>query len=128
VLRSVRPGARVVVGAAGLTYRCPPAVFDLGDVAAPALRAGMAGTLAVFQASHAADRIAAGTGRPAGRPRMAAICFANSGATGSFLYCDFTGPATGTGPAGCVLMPPLPYFRRAKQVIRAGMVHQHGDR
>jgi sulfide:quinone oxidoreductase len=230
VLRSVRPGTRVVVGTAGLTYRCPPAVFDLaarirrftgahvdlvhpwpsplapfgpgpaagftamlaeagvryhgdftigrvepgelasasgevlpydvallvpphrapavlaasplagpsgwpavtfpalthpafpdvtilGDVAAPALHAGMAGTLAVFEASHAADRIAAGNARPASHPRMAAICFADSGDTGSFLYCDFTGPATGTGPAECILMPPLPYFRRAKQVF-----------
>ena len=101
----------------GFSHPQYPHVAVVGDVAAPALNAGMAGTLAVFEAGYAAGRIGADGARPAGRPRMAAICFADSGDTGSFLYCDFTGPAAGTGPAECVLMPPLPYFRRARQVF-----------
>ncbi len=102
-----------------LTHPSYADVTIIGDTAAPALHTGMAGTLAVFQASHVADRIAAaatGARRP-GSPRMSAICFADPGDTGSFLHCDFTGPAEGTGPPECVLMPPLPYFRRARQLF-----------
>jgi sulfide:quinone oxidoreductase len=102
-----------------LTHPAFPDVTITGDAASAALHAGMAGTLAVFQAGYAADRIAAaatGSAPPDG-PRMAAICFADPGGTGSFLHCDFTGPAAGTGPAECVLMPFLPYFRRAKRLF-----------
>lgn len=93
-------------------------VTFVGDVAAAALRVGMAGTLAVFEAAHAADRIAAGA-PPSAEPKMTAICFVDTGDTGSFLHCDFTGPASGAGPASCVLMPFLPYFRRAKHLFGA---------
>lgn len=93
-------------------------VSVIGDLAGPALRAGLAGTLAVFEAAHVADRILAQSGGPApGPPRMSAICFADPGRTGSFLHCDFGGPAAGTGPAACTLMPWLPYFRRAKRLF-----------
>jgi sulfide:quinone oxidoreductase len=94
-------------------------VAIIGDLAAPALKVGMAGTLAVFQAAHVADRIAARAGGPPAptRPHMSAICFVDTGHTGSLLHCDFTGPAEGNGPADCLLMPWLPYFRSAKQVF-----------
>ena len=102
-----------------LTHPAYPNVSVIGDLAGPALRSGLAGTLAVFQAAHVADRILAGFGgRPApGQPQMSAICFADPGHTGSFLHCDFAGPAAGTGPAACTLMPWLPYFRRAKRLF-----------
>ncbi|NIJ12053.1 sulfide:quinone oxidoreductase [Saccharomonospora amisosensis] len=103
-----------------------PAVSVIGDLAAPALKVGMAGTLAAFQAAHVADRIAAellagDSGNPAspppGEPVMSAICFVDPGDTGSFLHCDFTAPASGRGPADCTLMPWLPYFRHAKRLF-----------
>lgn len=96
-----------------------PDVSVLGDLAAPALRVGMAGTLAVFEAAHVADLITAellGTAAPAA-PRMSAICFVDPGDTGSFLHCDFTSPASGAGAAECTLMPWLPYFREAKRLF-----------
>ncbi len=101
------------------THPAYPNIAIIGDLAAPALTVGMAGTLAVFQAAHVADRIAARAGGPPAptHPRMSAICFVDMGSTGSFLHCDFTGPAKGTGPADCTLMPWLPYFRRAKQMF-----------
>ncbi len=110
------PSGWPAVSYPALTHPAHQDVAIIGDIAAPALRAGMAGTLAVFQASHAADRIAAPGGAPPA-PRMAAICFVDPGGAGSFLYCDFTGPAAGTGPPLCVLMPPLRYFRQAKQLF-----------
>lgn len=108
-----------------------PAVSVIGDLAAPALKVGMAGTLAAFEAAHVADRIAAellsgdsggsgDSGDPAAasrEPVMSAICFVDPGDTGSFLHCDFTSPASGRGPADCTLMPWLPYFRHAKRLF-----------
>ena len=96
-----------------------PNVAIVGDLASFSLKVGMAGTLAVFEASHVADRIAAAAGGPPaeGPPQMAAICFVDPGHTGSFLHCDFTNPAAGTGPAACTLMPWLPYFRQAKRLF-----------
>jgi len=100
------------------THPAYPHVSVIGDLAAPALRAGLAGTLAVFEAAHVADRILARAGgTDPGPPRMSAICFADPGRTGSFLHCDFAGPAAGTGPAACALMPWLPYFRKAKRLF-----------
>ncbi len=102
-----------------LTHPRYPAVSIVGDLAAPALGVGMAGTLAVFAAGYVADRIAAAAGGPpaAAGPRMAALCFVDDGVTGSLLHCDFTGPAAGTGPPSCTLLPPLPYFRRARRLF-----------
>lgn len=101
-----------------LTHPEHPNVSIIGDLASTALKVGMAGTLAVFQAAHVADRIAATTGGAPARPHpnMSAICFLDPGDTGSFLHCDFTAPAAGTGPAACTIMPWLPYFRLAKQL------------
>ena len=91
----------------------------IGDLASASLKVGMAGTLAVHEAAFVADRIAAAAGGPPARelPVMSAICFLDTGETASFLHCDFTGPASGTGPAACTLMPWLPYFRSAKRVF-----------
>jgi sulfide:quinone oxidoreductase len=96
-----------------------PDVAVIGDASSTALKVGMAGTLAVHEAAFVADRIAARAGGPEPRPgpTMAAICFLDTGDTASFLHCDFTGPASGAGPATCTLMPWLPYFRRAKQLF-----------
>jgi sulfide:quinone oxidoreductase len=79
----------------------------------------MAGTLAVHEAAFVADRIAAAAGGPPARehPVMSAICFLDTGEKASFLQCDFTAPASGTGPATCTLMPWLPYFRAAKKLF-----------
>lgn len=94
-------------------------VWVIGDLASSALRVGMAGTLAVHQAAFVADAIAARAGGPAARstPVMSALCFLDAGDTGSVLHCDFTGPASGTGPANCTLLPWLPYFRSAKRLF-----------
>lgn len=102
-----------------LDHPAYPNVALVGDLAAPALQAGMAGTLAVFQAAFVADRIAAACAgdAPPEKPHLSAICFVDEGDTGSFLHCDFEGPATRTGPAACVLMPRLPFFRSAKQLF-----------
>ena len=102
-----------------LDHPAHPNVAFVGDLAAPALQAGMAGTLALLQAAFVADRIAAAISgvAPPERPRLEAICFVDEGDTGSFLHCDFEGPASRTGPAACVLMPRLPYFRSAKQLF-----------
>lgn len=96
-----------------------PNVSIVGDLASTALKVGMAGTLAVFEAAYVANRIVAAAGAPAAThpPTMSAICFLDTGETGSFLHCDFTGPASGAGPAACTLMPWLPYFRRAKRAF-----------
>lgn len=102
-----------------LTVPGVPDVWVVGDLASSALKVGMAGTLAVHEAAFVADTLAARAGGPAARsqPVMSAICFLDTGDTGSFLHCDFTGPASGTGPAACALMPWLPYFRRAKRLF-----------
>jgi sulfide:quinone oxidoreductase len=94
-------------------------VSVIGDLASASLKVGMAGTLAVHEAAFVADRIAAAAGGPPARelPVMSAICFLDTGDTASFLHCDFTGPASGTGPAACTLMPWLPYFRSAKRLF-----------
>ena len=94
-------------------------VVVIGDLASSPLKVGMAGTLAVHEASFVADRIAAAAGGPPARelPVMSAICFLDTGETASFLHCEFTGPASGTGPPECTLMPWLPYFRSAKQLF-----------
>ncbi|HZD38037.1 MAG TPA: FAD/NAD(P)-binding oxidoreductase, partial [Actinomycetes bacterium] len=94
-------------------------VFGVGDVIAPTLRVGMAGTLGVFEGAFAADRIAAELSGavPPEAPRMQAICFLDTGTTGSLLHCDFSAPAAGTGPAACTLMPELPFFRTAKRLF-----------
>ena len=91
----------------------------IGDLASASLTVGMAGTLAVHEAAFVADRIAAAAGGAAAReqPVMSAICFLDTGETASFLHCDFTGPASGTGPPACTLMPWLPYFRSAKRLF-----------
>ena len=94
-------------------------VSIIGDLASAALKVGMAGTLAVFEAAYVADRLAAAvTGAvPPSAPQMSAICFLDTGRTGSFLHCDFTAPASGAGSAACTLMPWLPYFRSAKKLF-----------
>ncbi|GAA3162837.1 FAD/NAD(P)-binding oxidoreductase [Blastococcus jejuensis] len=94
-------------------------VSVIGDLASASLKVGMAGTLAVHEAAFVADRIAAVAGGPPARehPVMSAICFLDTGETASFLQCDFTGPASGAGPAACTLMPWLPYFRAAKRLF-----------
>lgn len=50
-------------------------------------------------------------------PRLAAICFFGTGATGSFRYCDFGQPAVGAAPPACAFMPELPFFRHAKRLF-----------
>ena len=94
-------------------------VFAIGDLASASLSVGMAGTLAVQEALFVADGIAARAGGPPARPAptMSAICFLDPGDTGTFLHCDFTGPASGEGPATCTLLPWLPYFRAAKRLF-----------
>ncbi|HZC98786.1 MAG TPA: FAD-dependent oxidoreductase [Actinomycetes bacterium] len=94
-------------------------VFGVGDAVAPTLKVGMAGTLGVFEGGFVADVIAAelAVAPTPAAPRMHAICFLDTGTTGSFLYCDFAAPAAGTGPAACALMPELPFFRRAKRLF-----------
>ncbi|MHB8294591.1 MAG: NAD(P)/FAD-dependent oxidoreductase [Acidimicrobiales bacterium] len=119
-------------------------VFGIGDVVAPELKAGMAGTLGIFEGAFVADAIAAqlgaGPGGPAGdgsaepgdgpevgtapvaavtgEPRMSAICFMDMGFAGSFVYCDFAPSARGSGAMPeCVAMPPMPYFRAAKALF-----------
>lgn len=96
-----------------------PRVFGAGDLIGPTLRAGLAGTLGVFQGAYVADAIAAKLAgdAPPPAPRLAAICFFDTGTTGSFLHCDFAPSAAGTGPAACVFMPELPYFRKAKRLF-----------
>ncbi len=94
-------------------------VSVLGDLASVALGAGMAGTLALAEADYVAARLAAklrGEPRPAG-PQMSALCFVDTGTTASALACDFTRPASRTGPPSCVLLPFLGYFRKAKQLL-----------
>lgn len=89
-------------------------VYAIGDLASASLTVGMAGTLAVQEAVFVADRIA---GIGGAQPTMSAICFLDTGETGAFLHCDFTGPASGQGPAACTLMPWLPFFRSAKRLF-----------
>jgi sulfide:quinone oxidoreductase len=103
----------------GLTHPSFPEVSVLGDLAAPALGVGMAGTLAVSEARHAAERLVAKLAGEAGllAPQMSALCFVDTGVTGSALVCDFSGPASKTGPPTCVLLPFLEYFRKAKQLF-----------
>ncbi len=112
-------GGWMAVGYPGLCHPDFPHVYGVGDVVAPSLRVGMAGTLGVFEGAFVAGRIVeAAGGPPVGpAPRMVAICFVDQEATGSFLHCDFSGPAAGTGPARCTLMPDLPYFRRARRLF-----------
>lgn len=113
------PAGWPVVQYPDLTAARYPNVTVIGDAAAVGLRSGMAGTLAVFEGGHVAERIAAqaaGTVAPA-TPRMSAICFVDPGDKGSFIHCDFTGPASGTGPPRCTLMPPLRYFTEAKRLF-----------
>lgn len=103
----------------GLRHPDHPRVFGAGDLTGPVLRAGLAGTLGVFQGAYVADAIGAelAGAPPPPPPRMAAICFFDTGTTGSFLYCDFTPAAAGAGPAGCVFMPAMPFFRQAKALF-----------
>lgn len=102
-----------------MTHPSFPEVSIIGDLAAVSLTVGMAGTLAISEARFVAARIAAaahGVRAPAG-PQMSALCFVDTGDTGSALACDFTAPASGNGPAACVLLPAMPYFRRAKRLF-----------
>lgn len=102
-----------------LTHPAFPEISIVGDAAAPSLGIGMAGTLAASEGRYVAQRIGAllrGTPEP-GTPDMAALCFVDTGSTGSALVCDFTGPASATGPASCVLLPFLPYYRKAKRLF-----------
>lgn len=94
-------------------------VSVLGDLAAVALGAGMAGTLALSEAGHVAGRLAAklSGGVPPRSPQMSALCFVDTGITASALACDFTAPAAKAGPPSCVLLPFMSYFRRAKQLF-----------
>lgn len=113
------PGGWPTVAFPSLTVPGFPDVRVIGDLASSALKVGMAGTLAVHEAAFVADTIAAAAGGAAARPQpvMSAICFLDTGDTGSFLQCDFTGPASGVGTATCTLMPWLPYFRSAKRLF-----------
>jgi sulfide:quinone oxidoreductase len=113
------PGGWPAVSFPSFTVDGVPDVAVIGDAASFSLKVGMAGTLAVHEAAFVADRIAARAGGPPARerPTMAAICFLDTGDTASFLHCDFTGPASGAGPAGCTLMPWLPFFRQAKRLF-----------
>lgn len=91
----------------------------VGDLAAPALSAGMAGTLGVLEGGFVADRLAARASGAAGplRPSMSALCFLDDGRVGSLLHCDFAAPAAAAGPPACDLLPPLPFFRSAKRLF-----------
>ncbi len=104
-----------------LTHPSFPDVSIVGDAAAVSLGVGMAGTLAVSEGRYVAHRIAASLQDvpPPPAPAMAALCFVDTGTTGSALVCDFSGPASGSGPATCVLLPFLPYYRKAKQLFAA---------
>lgn len=95
-----------------------PSVFGAGDIVAPSLGIGMAGTLGVFEGAHVADVLAAelSDGRAPAEPRLGAICFMHMGRTGSFMYCDFQPVVRGGEPA-CVVMPELPYFLRARSAF-----------
>ena len=103
-----------------LTHPAFPDISIVGDAAAGSLGVGMAGTLAVSEGRYVAHRIGAhfqGSPGP-DAPHMAALCFVDTGSTGSALVCDFTGPASATGPASCVLLPfLLPYYRKAKRLF-----------
>lgn len=102
-----------------LTHPSFAEVSIVGDLAAVPLGVGMAGTLAISEGRYVADRLAAtiGGATPASGPVMSALCFVDTGRSGSLLACDFTGPASGTGTPSCVLLPMLGYFRRAKQLF-----------
>jgi sulfide:quinone oxidoreductase len=102
-----------------LTHPAFTDVSIVGDLAAVPLGVGMAGTLAISEGRYVADRLAAAIegALPASAPVMSALCFVDTGRSGSLLACDFTGPASGTGPPSCVLLPMLAYFRRAKQLF-----------
>lgn len=96
-------------------------VFGIGDVIAPPLRLGMAGTLGVFEGGHVADVIAAelsGVDRIEApvAPRLGAICFMHMGDVGSFMYCDFS-PVVEGGEPVCTVMPELPFFLRARSLF-----------
>lgn len=113
------PGGWPAVEFPSLSVAGAADVAVVGDLGSAALKVGMAGTLAVAEGTFAADRLVARAGGPPApaAPAMAALCFLDTGDTGSFLHCDFTGPAAGTGPAACTLMPWLPYFRAAKRLF-----------
>lgn len=102
-----------------LTHPSFADVSIVGDLAAVPLGVGMAGTLAISEGRYVADRLAAtiAGATPASGPVMSALCFVDTGRSGSLLACDFTGPASGTGTPSCVLLPMLGYFRRAKQLF-----------
>lgn len=93
-------------------------VFGVGDVVAPPLNLGMAGTLGVFEGDHVAAQIVAELdGRPSPeRPRLEAICFMHFGDTGSFMHCDFS-PLKEGHPPSCAVMPELPYFVKARALF-----------
>lgn len=114
-----------------LTHTSFPEVSIIGDLASAALGVGMAGSLAASEATYVADRLIAGVlGDPVPPPPvMAALCFVDTGRTGAAVACDFTGPASGTGPVKCVLLPPLAYHRRAKQLFASEWFATtvHGD-
>lgn len=113
------PNGWPAVGFPSFAVRGADDVVAIGDLTSAPLTVGMAGTLAVQEALFVADRIAAEAGGPPARPEpaMSAVCFLDPGDTGSFLHCDFTGPASGEGPASCTLMPWLPFFRSAKRLF-----------
>lgn len=116
---SAGPGGWPAVRFPSLAAEGTDDVAVVGDLLSASLRVGMAGTLAVAEGVFVADRLAERAGGPPAprAPAMVALCFLDTGETGSFLHCDFTGPASGAGPAACTLMPWLPYFRAAKRLF-----------
>lgn len=102
-----------------LSHPSFPEVYGIGDVVAPVLGVGMAGTLGLLEGAFVARRIAEAAGGPvaADAPEMSAICFVDQGTTGSLLHCDFTGPASRSGPARCTLLPDMAFFRAAKRLF-----------
>lgn len=113
------PGGWPAVRYPDLTAEGFPTVSVIGDAASVSLQAGMAGTLAVFEGGYVAERLVAPHtgGMARSTPRMAAICFVDPGGKGSFIHCDFTGPASRSGPPQCTLMPPLQFFTEAKRLF-----------
>jgi hypothetical protein len=80
----------------------------------------------VLEGAYVADAIAAelAGAAPPPPPRMAAICFFDTGATGSFLYCDFGGHRPGRlrVHARDAVLPP------GQAAVRQRVVHQHAHR
>jgi sulfide:quinone oxidoreductase len=105
------PGAFLPVSYPSLRHPRYPQIYGLGDIIAPPLNLGMAGTLALQEASSLALRLARGEERPI---EPTALCFLDFGFAGSQMACDFQPALEGQGPPRCLLLPAWPYFRRAR--------------